>query len=87
MLAISQVANQKKQFARSFTEKMMTYALGRGIEYYDQPTVENIIRQLETQNYRFSVLITEIVKSDPFRLRRGLGEDRASSTEDAGADL
>ena len=81
------LANQKTQFARSFTEKMMTYALGRGIEYYDQPTVENIIRQLETQNYRFSVLITEIVKSDPFRLRRGLGEDRASSTEDAGADL
>ena len=65
----------------------MTYALGRGIEYYDHPTVENIIRQLETQNYRFSVLITEIVKSDPFRLRRSLGEDRAPSTEDAGADL
>ena len=65
------ILDRKQQFARCLTEKMLTYALGRGLEYYDRPTVERIVAQLETQDYRSSVLITEIVKSDPFRLRRG----------------
>ena len=65
------VLDRKQQFLRSLTEKMLTYALGRGLEYYDRPTVERIVAQLETEDYRSSVLITEIVKSDPFRLRRG----------------
>ena len=63
--------NRKTQFARCLTEKMLTYALGRGLEYYDRPTIERIVTALETNDYKFSVLITEIVKSDPFRLRRG----------------
>ena len=65
------ILDRKQQFARCLTEKMLTYALGRGLEYYDRPTVERIVAQLEAQDYRSSVLITEIVKSDPFRLRRG----------------
>ena len=63
--------NRKTQFARCLTEKMLTFALGRGLEYYDRPTIERIVTVLEANDYRFSVLITEIVKSDPFRLRRG----------------
>jgi len=63
--------DRKERFARCLTEKLLTYALGRGLEYYDRPTVERIIAQLEAKGYRSSVLITEIVKSDPFRLRRG----------------
>ena len=63
--------DRKKQFARCLTEKMLTFALGRGLEYYDKPTVDRIVTELETNDYRSSVLITEIVKSDPFRLRRG----------------
>ncbi len=63
--------NRKKQFAQCLTEKMLTYAIGRGLEYYDRPTIERIVTELETKDYRISVLITEIVKSDPFRLRRG----------------
>ena len=63
--------NRKKQFAQCLTEKMLTYALGRGLEYYDKPTVERIVSQLEANDYKSSILITEIVKSDPFRLRRG----------------
>jgi len=63
--------NRKTQFARCLTEKMLTFALGRGLEYYDKPTVDRIVTELETNDYRSSVLITEIVKSDPFRLRRG----------------
>lgn len=58
-------------FARCLIEKMMTYGLGRGLEYYDQPSVEKIANQVAEHGYKFSVLITEIVKSDPFRLRRG----------------
>lgn len=62
---------KKELFARCLTEKMLTYALGRGLEYYDRPTVDAIVAALERNDYRFSTLITEITRSDPFRLRRG----------------
>ena len=63
--------DRQQQFVRCLTEKMLTYALGRGLEYYDRPTIDRIVAQLEAEGYRSSVLITEIAKSDPFRLRRG----------------
>ena len=63
--------DRQQQFARCLTEKMLTYALGRGLEYYDRPTIDRIVAQLEAKGYKSSALITEIVKSDPFRLRRG----------------
>ena len=63
--------DRKQQFARCLTEKMLTYALGRGLEYYDRPIIDRIVTKLESEGYSSSVLITEIVKSDPFRLRRG----------------
>ena len=65
------IIDRKQQFLRCLTEKMLTYALGRGMEYYDRPTIDKIVAQLESEGYRSSVLITEIIKSDPFRLRRG----------------
>ena len=65
------VKDRKEQFLRCLTEKMLTYALGRGLEYYDRSTIDRIVAQLEAGGYRSSVMITEIVKSDPFRLRRG----------------
>ena len=46
-------------------------ALGRGLDYYDKPTVDRIVTELEANDYKISVLVTAIVKSDPFRLRRG----------------
>ncbi|MCY4401348.1 MAG: DUF1592 domain-containing protein [Candidatus Poribacteria bacterium] len=63
--------NRKRQFAQCVTEKMLIYAIGRGLEYYDRPTIEHIVNELETKDYKISVLITAIVKSDPFLLRRG----------------
>ncbi|MYB94728.1 DUF1592 domain-containing protein [Candidatus Poribacteria bacterium] len=63
--------DRKQEFVRCLTEKMLIYALGRGLEYYDRPTVDRIVAQLEAEGYKSSVLVTEIVKSDPFRLRRG----------------
>ncbi len=68
---LKQVVKDRKQlFLRCLTEKMLTYALGRGLEYYDRSTVDRIVAQLEASGYKSSVMITEIVKSDPFRLRR-----------------
>ena len=62
---------KKRDFARCLTEKMLTYALGRGLEGYDKPTVEAIVRRLEADEFRFSRLVAEIANSMPFRMRRG----------------
>ncbi len=62
---------KKDLFAKCLTEKMMTYALGRGLEFYDRRAVDAITAALAKNNYKFSVLVAEIVKSDPFRMRRG----------------
>ena len=67
--------DRKQNFARCLTEKLLTYALGRGLAYYDRATVEHIVAQLEAGGYKSSILITEIAKSDPFRLRRGAKDD------------
>jgi mono/diheme cytochrome c family protein len=58
-------------FARCLTEKMLTYALGRGIERYDRRTVNDITRKLAASGYQFQTLIYEIVQSLPFQSRRG----------------
>ncbi len=55
-----------EQFAQTFTEKLMTYALGRPVEYHDMPAVRSIVRQAQTQNYRFSAVVMGIVNSDAF---------------------
>ena len=62
---------KKDLFARCLTEKMLTYALGRGLEYYDRRAVDAITTGLAKNDYKFSALVTEIVRSDPFRMRRG----------------
>lgn len=62
---------KRNQFTRCLTEKLMIYALGRGLEYYDRRPVMQIQDTLAKNDYKFSVLVTEIVKSDPFRLKRG----------------
>ncbi len=59
-----------RDFARSLTEKMLTYALGRGLEDCDAPTVDAIVARLERDEWRFSSLVLGIVESYPFRFRR-----------------
>jgi hypothetical protein len=65
-----------EQFVRNMTENLLTYAVGRGLEYYDMPVVRSIARESARTNYRFSSLVTGIVKSAPFRMRmkEGLAE-------------
>ena len=58
------------QFARTVTEKLLTYALGRGLEYTDAPVVRKILRQTAPNDYRWSSLISNIVQSTPFQMRR-----------------
>jgi mono/diheme cytochrome c family protein len=59
-----------EQFAGTVTEKLLTYALGRGLEFYDMPVVRGIVRDSASDHYRFTSLITGIVRSTPFRMRR-----------------
>jgi len=64
--------NRKREyFVRCITEKMLTYALGRGLEYYDKRTIDNIVTRLKKSNYRFSELVQGIVTSLPFDMKRG----------------
>jgi hypothetical protein len=64
------VSNYRDQFEDTVTEKLLTYALGRGLEYYDRPAVRSIMRQAARDNFRISALIGAIVKSTPFQMRR-----------------
>jgi hypothetical protein len=59
-----------EQFVETMTEKMMTYALGRSVEYYDMPTIRKIVRDAAKDNYRFSSIVMGIVKSAPFEMRQ-----------------
>jgi mono/diheme cytochrome c family protein len=57
------------QFARNFTEKLLTYALGRGLERADRSVVDQISRDAASDNYRFETLVIQIVNSRPFKMR------------------
>jgi hypothetical protein len=65
------LASNSNVFAECLTEKLMTYALGRGLEGYDRRAVKQIVQDLSRNNYRFSVLISGIVNSVPFQMGRG----------------
>jgi len=61
---------QPDAFTSTVTEKLLTYALGRGLDYYDAPTVRAIARDARSKDYRFSALIAGVIKSTPFQMRR-----------------
>ncbi len=62
--------DRREQIARTFSEKLLTYALGRGIEYYDRPALRLITRQVGANDYRWSSVVLAVVKSVPFQMRR-----------------
>ena len=62
--------DRRQEFVMNVTDKLLTYALGRGVEYYDAPAVRSIMREAAPNDYRWSSLITGIVKSTPFQMRR-----------------
>ncbi len=61
---------RSEQFATSVTEKLMIYALGRGLEYYDAPAVRKVVRESGASGYEFQSLILGVVKSTPFQMRK-----------------
>jgi hypothetical protein len=63
------VTSRRDEFVNTVTEKMLMYALGRGLEYYDKPSARAIMRETAQHDYRMSALITAIVKSTPFQMR------------------
>jgi hypothetical protein len=64
------LTDRPQQFVTTVTEKLMTYGLGRGLDYYDMPTLRRIVREAAVDDYRFHTLILGIVTSDPFLMRR-----------------
>jgi hypothetical protein len=66
--------SKREEFLRCVTSKMLTYALGRGLEYYDRCAIDTILDRLPRDGHRFSALVLGIVHSPPFQLRRGDGD-------------
>jgi hypothetical protein len=65
--------SHRDEFVATLTEKLLTYALGRGVEHYDMPAIRNIIRGSASAEYRWSSLVLGIIKSMPFQMRAAQG--------------
>ena len=63
------LASHGDQFAKTITQKLMTYAVGRPIDYRDMPTIRRISRDAAAKNYTFESIVMGVVKSDAFRKR------------------
>jgi hypothetical protein len=63
------IVKRSDVFARTLTEKLLTYAVGRGLTYHDMPVVRSIVRNAARQNYKFSSIVLGIVNSAPFQMR------------------
>jgi hypothetical protein len=66
---------KKDVFTRCLTEKVLTYALGRGLEYYDRCAVDAILEALDQNDDRLSSLVVAVAKSEPFQMRTATGEN------------
>lgn len=69
------LSKREREFSRALTARMLTFALGRGLEYYDRCAIDRIIVELERDGFRFHSLVKQIVFSDPFLKRRIDGEE------------
>jgi hypothetical protein len=71
------------QFAHTLTEKLMTYALGRRVDYYDQPVIRRIVREMSEQDYSWSSLVLGIVTSEPFLMSQVAPDESFNQTANA----
>jgi hypothetical protein len=71
--------SRREEFVRTVTDKLMTYALGRGTEYYDRPAIRRIVRDAAGTGYKWSAIIMGIVKSPSFLMRKEAGPPTASA--------
>ena len=79
------VARHRREFYRCLTEKLLTYALGRGLEAYDVQAVDSIVERIEGQDGRASALIAGIIESAPFQKRRRSTKLETADLSDPGA--
>jgi len=77
---------QPEQFPRTVTTKLLAYALGRRLEYYDRPAVRQIVRDAAAENYRWSSLILGIVKSPTFLMRASRNDSNLARTSPSGSN-
>ncbi len=70
------LAGQKDPFARALAGQLLTYALGRGLQYYDKCAIDQIVDRTSRSGYKMSELILAVVQTEPFRMRRGGGARR-----------
>jgi len=64
------ILNKPELFATTLAEKLLTYSVGRGVEFYDAPAIRKVVRQAQARDYKFSSFILGIASSDPFQMRR-----------------
>jgi hypothetical protein len=64
-----EISKRPDVFVGVLTEKMMTYALGRGIEYYDMPAVRKVVQDARASNYKFSSIVLGVARSVPFQMK------------------
>jgi hypothetical protein len=64
------LVSKKEMFIETFTERLLTYALGRGLEEYDLPVVRKVVRDASAENQTWSSIILGIINSTPFQMRR-----------------
>jgi hypothetical protein len=66
---------RSEQFVYTMTEKLLTFALGRGADWYDAPAIRDALRAAQKDDYRFSTLVASIVSSQPFQMRMSQSAD------------
>ena len=81
------VKNHAEDFYRTLTQKLLTYALGRGLDYYDVETVDQIVARIEKSGGKPSALIAGIVESAPFQKTRVAGQASNASDENVKGKL
>ena len=67
---MKRLLERREEFVTTVTDKLLTYALGRGTEYYDAPAIRKIVREATPADYRWSALIAGVTTSLPFQMRR-----------------
>jgi hypothetical protein len=77
------VTQHRTEFYRTITQKLLTYALGRGVEYYDVPTVDSVVARMDKDDGRFSALLMGIIESAPFQQRRAVSDSPTPETKPA----
>lgn len=84
-LAAMLVKRKRDEFVRCLSEKLLTYALGRGLEFYDKCALDQIGQGVERKGYRFSGLVLEVVRSVPFQQRRGEADRTVTASVRSGS--